>query len=188
MEGVVRTRVGYTGGTKDNPTYRSLGDHTETLEIEFDPERISYEELLGVFWAGHDPTSRPYSRQYMAAAFYADEAQKEIALESLRREGEKRGATIQTKILPLAKFHPAEDYHQKYYLRRHGGLMREFRAMYPQENDFTSSTAAARVNGFLAGYGSAQQLQKEIDSYGLSPEGRKKLLDVVGVSTPVKCK
>ena len=67
---MVRTRVGYTGGTDDSPTYERLGDHTESVEIEYDPSRLSYQELLDIFWASHTPTLEPYARQYMPAIFY----------------------------------------------------------------------------------------------------------------------
>jgi len=71
--GVVRTRVGYTGGSTKNPTYHSLGDHTETVQIDYDPTQISFEELLDVFWDSHRPTQRAWSRQYMAAVFFHNE-------------------------------------------------------------------------------------------------------------------
>ena len=56
-----RTRVGYSGGTRENPTYTALGDHTETLQIDFDPSVVSYRDLLAIFWAGHDPSAKPWS-------------------------------------------------------------------------------------------------------------------------------
>ena len=176
------------GGTKADPTYRDLGDHTETLEIEYDPRRISYEELLEVFWRNHNPLARPYSRQYMAAVFYQDEAQKQLAEESLKRERDGRGAAIFTKVVPDSKFYPAEDYHQKYYVACHPALLREFRAIYPKDKDFVASTAAARVNGFLAGHGTTDTLWLEIDSYGLSTAGKKMLLDIVGGVLRPQCR
>src|SRR4051812_14157562 len=63
--GVVRTRVGYTGGELPDPTYAKLGDHTETIQLDYDPARISYEELLQIFWTGHNPVKRVWGRQYM---------------------------------------------------------------------------------------------------------------------------
>lgn len=188
MPGVVRTRVGYAGGTKKDPTYRSLGDHTETVEMDYDPERISYQELLDIFWESHNPESRSWSRQYMAAVFYHDEEQKRLAEESRDRLAEKTRGEIRTSIQPYTGFYLAEDYHQKHSLRRFPELMEEFRAMYPSVEGLVSSTSAARVNGFLAGYGTCKALEGELDSLGLSDRGKGTLLEIVcGRKTTVTC-
>ena len=79
---MVRTRVGYAGGTKDNPTYHNLGSHSETIQIDYDPVQISYEELLRVFWDSHLPIFPPFSQQYKSAIFYHDENQQRLAEES----------------------------------------------------------------------------------------------------------
>ena len=178
IKGVVRTRVGYSGGTKKHPTYHDLGDHSETIQIDYDPTQITYEELLNVFWESHSPVSPAWSRQYMSAIFYHNEEQKRLALKTKKREEAKQG-TIYTKILPISEFYLAEDYHQRYTLRQWPEIMREFSAMYPNTEDFINSTAAARVNGYLAGYGSYSALQEEIDSLGLSEEAKQKLLKIV---------
>jgi len=172
---------------KANPTYRSLGDHTETLEIEYDMSRISYRELLDIFWHSHNPSSRPYSRQYMPAVFYRNEMQKKLSGDSLKVHKQRTG-TIYTKILPLIKFYPAEDYHQKYYLRHNRLFTQELHAIYPNEKIFAASTATARVNGFLAGKGNRELLVSEIDSYGLSDEAKMKLLAISGVDIKSYCK
>jgi methionine-S-sulfoxide reductase len=172
---VVRTRVGYAGGKKRNPTYHSLGDYTETLQLDYDPARISYEELLEIFWNSHSPTRRSWSKQYMAAVFYHDETQKQLALTSKAEQAAKYAAEITTEILPATDFYLAEDYHQKYMLRYTSELLDEYRAIYPDPQDFVNSTATARVNGYVGGYGELGQLQAELDSLGLSLEGRKRL-------------
>jgi len=173
---VVRTRVGYAGGQKQNPTYYNLGDHTETVEVDYDPGQTSYERLLAVFWATHNPCAGGGSRQYMSAVFYHNDAQKKLALETREHEEARRGTRIRTEVLPASMFCVAEDYHQKHFLRAEAGLMREFRAMYPDPKDFMNSTAAARVNGYLGGNGSKEMLRAEIDQLGLSPEARQTLL------------
>ena len=175
MDGVIRTRVGYAGGQKKDPTYHSLGDHSETIQIDYDPTRITYRELLSVFWQSHDPTSRAWSRQYMSAIFYHNETQRELALETRALEEKKRNKKIQTEILPLSNFYLAEDYHQKYQLRGQRDLMREFKAMYPREVDFVNSTAAARVNGYLGGYGSSEEIKATVEKLGLSNAGREQV-------------
>jgi peptide-methionine (S)-S-oxide reductase len=179
IKGVIRTRVGYSGGTRKNPTYHALGDHSESIQIDFDPGQLSYEALLDIFWRAHDPTSKSWSRQYRAALFFHGEEQKKAALESRDREAARLKAKIKTEILPAWEFYPAEDYHQKYYLQQDRLLMKEFHALYPSAGDLVNSTAAARVNGYLGGYGSGSALKEELDQLGLSEAGRKKLLDAV---------
>lgn len=169
---MVRTRVGYTGGRKANPTYHDLGDHTESMQVDYDPRVITYDQLLAIFWASHDPAQRAYSEQYKAAVFYANAAQHEAALASLR-EVERAGVKpVRTQILPLGEFYRAEDYHQKYYLTRRANLWREIEAYYGGDiRELTDSTLAARLNGYAGHFGSPAQLKAELESYGLSPEG-----------------
>lgn len=173
---MIRTRVGYAGGSKDNPTYYSLGDHTETIQIEYDPDRISYQELLDIFWNSHNAARPPFSVQYKSIIFYHDEAQKGLALGSKARLEEKRNETILTEIVPYSKFYLAEDYHQKYYLSNVPDLNKELTAIYPDGNDFVNSTAVARVNGYVGGNGDIEILRQEIDSYGLSATAKQRLL------------
>jgi peptide-methionine (S)-S-oxide reductase len=176
---VVRTRVGYAGGKKKDPTYQSLGDHTETIQIDYDPAVISYEGLLKIFWTSHDGSRAPWSAQYKSVIFCHDEEQKKLAAESLEREQAGRKRKIYTEVLPAGEFYRAEDYHQKYGLRHDAALMKEVRAMIPEEKGFVDSTLAARLNGFLGGEGTLKLLEEEIDRYGLSPTGRKRLLELV---------
>jgi peptide-methionine (S)-S-oxide reductase len=176
---VVRTRVGYSGGEKKNPTYHDLGDHSESIQIDYDPTQISYEKLLEIFWASHNPTQRSWSRQYKAAVFYHNEDQKRLAIETRDREAAKRKSAIATEILPATPFYRAESYHQKYRLRHDRDLMKEFNAIYPSDTDFVNSTAAARVNGYLDGYGTPETLKEELDGLGLSTAAGKRLEDVV---------
>lgn len=175
----MRTRVGYAGGTKKNPTYHSLGDHTETIQIDFDPERITFERLLNIFWASHDPTARAWSRQYKAVIFYHGEEQKNLAVATRDKLAGRIGATIHTEILPYEGFYSAEPYHQKYRLRSVRDIMAEFSAMYPLDEEFVNSTAAARVNGYLGGYGSVEVVKSEIADMGLSPDANRRLLEMV---------
>jgi peptide-methionine (S)-S-oxide reductase len=174
----VRTRVGYAGGTTADPTYRTIGDHTETLEIDFDPASISCRELLEIFWASHRPTSPPWSRQYASIIFWHDNQQR-IEAEASKREMERRVGPMHTEVTETPRFYPAEDYHQKYRLRNTPALYREFRGMYPSPTDFRDSKAAARVNGYLDGWGSPVELEREIAGYGLSTEGADALREAV---------
>lgn len=114
----------------------------------------------------------------MSAIFFHNDEQKRLALETRDHEATKLKDKIFTEVIPFAKFYPAEAYHQKYYLQQVPELMREFSARYPAVRDLVKSTAAARVNGYLGGYGSLEVLKKEIEDLGLSPEGAKTLLEL----------
>ncbi len=175
LEGVVRTRVGYCGGKLDRPTYHNLGDHTESIQLDYDPAKISYEKLLDLFWARHNPCAQSWSRQYASLVFVHDEEQKKAVEASRARVEKERGAAVKTEVLPYVKFWPAEDYHQKYELRGVDELEAELSARYPRGADFMNSPAAARLNGYIAGQGTKAQLEKEIARFGLSPRGQETL-------------
>ena len=129
-KGVKSTKVGYTGGQLPNPTYEEVctdrTGHAEAVEVEFDPEEISFEELLDVFWNNHNPTTLnrqgpDVGIQYRSAIFYHDDKQKEIAeksKQSLSKSG-KYDNPIVTEIVPAPTFYDAEEYHQKYF-KKHG--------------------------------------------------------------------
>lgn len=177
MEAVVRTRVGYAGGTTANPTYHNIGNHIEAVEIDFAPSRISYPELLDIFWRSHNPRQSPsWSRQYMDAVFYRSESQKQCVEQKCDRE-KLHGGEIYTLIQPLTDFYLAEDYNQKYYLRQEPELMKEF-----DRTQLIDSTVAATVNGYLGGFGSFSNLQGEIIDFGLSAAGCEKLEKIVSQS------
>ncbi|MGH9403081.1 MAG: peptide-methionine (S)-S-oxide reductase MsrA [Terriglobia bacterium] len=127
--GVASTRVGYTGGTLKNPTYQDVcADHTghaEAVEVTYDPARVSYEDLLKIFWENHDSTTLnrqgpDVGTQYRSAIFWHNPAQ-EAAAHASKERLEKSGAyrrPVVTEILPAAEFWPAEDYHQQYLEKR----------------------------------------------------------------------
>ncbi len=176
---MIRTRVGYAGGTKKNPTYRDLGDHTETVQIDYDPSRITYRQLLDVFWAGHEPSARSWSRQYAAIIFYHDAEQKRLAEETKSEVAAATGRPVQTEIVPYREFYLAEDYHQKHALRLNREFLDEMSKTYPDARDLIGSTAAARLNGYLGGEGTYENLLAELDDLGLSPSRKESLRTLV---------
>ena len=128
-----------------------------------------------LFWEEHDPTSRSWSPQYKAVVFAHDEEQKRLAEESRARIAKKLGKTVHTEVLPYGRFYAAEDYHQKYYLRGHRQILRQFQQYYPEAADLMNSTAAARVNGYIGGHGTAAAYKADIDRLGLSAAAREEL-------------
>lgn len=176
---MIRTRVGYAGGLKKNPTYSAMGDHTETVQVDYDPQVITFEQLLQIFWDSHRPTDRTWSRQYMNAVFYHDDRQRQLAEASKKALAEKSGFTVRSKVAPLRSFTLAEDYHQKYLLKGNKPLLNEMKRIYPRSQDLIDSTAAARLNGYLGRNGSTERLAREIDRLGLSEQGKAVLSGLV---------
>ena len=179
IEGVIRTRVGYAGGRMDNPDYGNIGDHTETVQVDYDPQRITYNQLLDSFWQNHKPTGRSWSRQYMNAVFYHDDRQRQLAMDSKTAVEKKIGSSVKSEVAPLRTFTIAEDYHQKYIIKQHHDLNAEMSRIYPLHRDFVDSTAVARLNGYASGHGSKDQFAYEIDNLGLTDAGKKTLTDMV---------
>ena len=179
---MIRTTVGYSGGTSANPDYARIGDHSEVILIEFDPQVVTYAELLAVFWNLHDPTAEPWSRQYRNAIFYLNESQQQQAEQSYALQTQHSSAHIRTVLEPAGAFYPAEDYHQKYLLQQSSRLFSEFRAIYPEAADFAASTAAARVNGYLGCNGDPLMLQHQIEDFGLSRAVQEQLIKEVADS------
>ena len=126
VKGVSLVVSGYAGGSVDNPSYQAVCSgttgHAEVMQITFDPDVISYDNILYIFWRMHDPTTpnrqaADVGTQYRSIIFYHDETQQEIA-EHSRKQADASGLwdnAIVTEVVPLTRFYPAEDYHQNYY-------------------------------------------------------------------------
>lgn len=133
VRGVTEIMSGYSGGTKDNPTYESVSEggtsHAEAIQLTYDPKIISYKHLLDIFWAMHDPTTlnrqgADVGAQYRSSIFYHSPEQKKEAEES-KAEMEKSdnlSGSIVTEIVPFTKFYKAEEYHQNYYENNQGAM------------------------------------------------------------------
>jgi len=129
VPGVVSTEVGYTGGHTENPTYEEVctdkTGHAEAVRLEFDPEKISYEQLLEIFWSIHDPTTlnrqgEDVGTQYRSAIFFHTPEQQALAEASKQRlaQSGRFKAPIVTEIVPAGPFYRAEEYHQRYLEKR----------------------------------------------------------------------
>ncbi|GAB4563397.1 MAG: hypothetical protein Tsb0017_22530 [Geothermobacteraceae bacterium] len=147
--------------------------------MRFDPRRLSYRHLLAVFWQSHNPEAKPYLRQYRNVVFTVNEEQRREA-EAFRDAWQRStGKQAQTAIEPAGTFTPAEDYHQKYYLRRVDSLWYALKRLYPDEQALVASSLAARFNGYLGCYAEPGSLEKDVDLLGLSPEGKSELLETL---------
>jgi peptide-methionine (S)-S-oxide reductase len=126
VPGVLDVQVGYSGGHTENPTYEDVCSHTtghaEVAQVSFDPEQVTYEQLLEVFWAMHDPTQvdrqgPDVGDQYRSAIFTHDDEQRAVAEASKAKAQVRFDDPIATSIEPMGAFYPAEDYHQEYYTK-----------------------------------------------------------------------
>jgi peptide-methionine (S)-S-oxide reductase len=137
VDGVVETAVGYTGGTTAKPSYEEVCSgrtgHAEAVQLQFDPERISYDQLLDLFWSLHDPTTLnrqgpDVGTQYRSAIFVHDAEQEAAATASKARlqEAARSRRPIVTEIVPAGPFYRAEDYHQQYFEKSLSRLGRRF--------------------------------------------------------------
>ena len=127
VEGVLDTAVGYTGGSTQDPTYKEVcgGDtgHAEAVQVSFDPDKVSYEHLVELFWQIHDPTTLnrqgpDIGTQYRSAVFTHSPEQEAAATTSKEQQQSRHGGRIVTEIVPAATFYRAEDYHQQYFEKR----------------------------------------------------------------------
>jgi len=130
VKGVVSTRVGYTGGRLENPTYKDVCSdrtgHAEAIEVDYDSTVVSYDDLLSVFWDIHDPTTvnrqgPDVGSQYRSVIFYHSPDQRAAAIaskERLQATDRYRHQKIVTEVVPATIFYPAEDYHQRYFEKR----------------------------------------------------------------------
>jgi len=131
IEGVVATRVGYTGGTLNDPTYEQVCSgttgHAEAVQVWFDPQVVSYGELLDTFWSIHDPTTRDrqgwdFGSQYRSAIFFHDAEQERLAIASRDEHQRSPARPIVTEIVAESAFYDAEEYHQLYFENRGGAF------------------------------------------------------------------
>ena len=152
---MAKTEVGFSEGA-------------EVVQLQFDPTVISYEALLEFFWASHDPTARN-SRLYQNGVFTHNPQQVRLALQS-KKALEKRLKRSVHSSIESANFSPARDSEQKYFLRQNSRLWSELSRVFPNPKALANSAVAAKVNGYLAGYGDQEQFQRYRNQLGLSQE------------------
>ncbi|XP_022133207.1 peptide methionine sulfoxide reductase A5 [Momordica charantia] len=167
LDGVFRTTVGYAGGSKLNPEYRSLGDHAESVRVEYDPKVTSFRKLLEVFWSSHDSRQvfgqgPDVGNQYRSIIFTNDTEESRLAAVSKEKEQLKsRGSAVTTQIQELGAFYPAEAEHQKFELKRNPFFL-QLMGNLPEE-ELEMSTLAAKMNGYAADL-CPPKIQKQIDA------------------------
>jgi len=166
LPGVITSKVGYTGGSSKKPTYRNMGDHTETVEVTFDPSIIPYHELLKFFWKNHNPFTKGRP-QYMSAIFCHGQHQLDEALASKQDLQKHHVQPISTKIMLAEEFYDAEDYHQKYLLRQHPKLLKSLKL---SDSSVIKSYAAAKINAFINNDSTRDHLEEVCKELGLKDD------------------
>ena len=151
VDGVVRTRVGYAGGTEPDPTYHSLSDHTETIQVDYDPEGCSYRDLLEIVFRSHNPRTTMEKVQYQNIVFTDSEAQRETLGAFLEERG-LNPDSLGTRFEALERFYPAEAYHQKYNLKSKRWVTNAFQEAGYSPEDVRESPAAAVLNAHVSGH------------------------------------
>ena len=139
-----------------------MGDHTETVDIDYDPNTTSYENLLKLFWKHHDPTTRA-KRQYMSAIFFHDSEQEELAKKTMKDAAMNGARKITTVIAPAEEFYDAENYHQKFMLQQHTALMTSVGI-----GNIVRSHVCARLNGYVNGNGKVSDFEQEWEKLGIN--------------------
>lgn len=167
IDGVVRTTAGYAGGSKPNPEYRSLGNHAECVQIEYDPMKISFRQLLEVFWTSHDPRQvfgqgPDVGNQYRSIIFTNGSDESRLAAVSKEREQTRlKSSVVTTQIQSLGTFHPAEPEHQKFELKRNMFLLQLIGNL--PEEELERSSLAPKLNGYAAQL-CPPRIQRHIDA------------------------
>lgn len=151
-----------------------MGDHTESVEIHYDPKETDYRTLLKMFWENHDSTAC-HSRQYMSGIFYHNKEQERLAQQTKEEHQKTLAKKIVTRIVKAETFYDAEDYHQKYLLRQKGSLLNQLGL---SEEEIKNSHVCTRLNGYCGGYGKTDDLEKEIESFGLSESGKELIRNI----------
>lgn len=181
LDGVLRTRVGYSGGRSTNPTYKSSDQHTEVVEIDYDPTQISYEDLVEIFFAKHNETLKPYDVRVKSLIFYRNDEQKRVAeriLERIRSEAPE-DEYVYTELKSFEVLYLAEDEHQNRSLKLEPSIYNEIKQMYETEENILNSILAAKLNGYIYGYGSPEGALELLEKSGLSEPSRLRLLEVI---------
>jgi len=186
--GIGRTRVGYCGGKSKDPTYYNMKDHTESMQIEYDPNVITFEDLFALFTSIHNPCHVSWSVQYASIFFYNDEKEKKYAEHQFELIEKEKNKKTQTLIKPLTTFTVAEDYHQKYYFRSNPKLVKLFQL---NDQEIRDSTLILRLNGlcFMDGRGKKKFEENDKSSkikeyFGVDEvdENLKQALQVLNIS------
>jgi len=181
MDGVLRTRVGYSGGKSSNPSYKVVDLHSEVVEIDYDPDVISYAELIDIFFNAHNETLRPYDQRVKSLIFYRNEVEYEIAktkIDAIRKNTDKN-ESVYTELKAFEILYLAEPEHQNRSLKLEPSLYSELKQIFKTEDKILFSILASKLNGYIYGYGTLEEAQTLLESSGLSEASKQRVFDVI---------
>ncbi|WP_411344704.1 peptide-methionine (S)-S-oxide reductase [Paenibacillus sp. WLX1005] len=164
LEGIVHTCTGYAGGTTAHPVYRQMGDHSETIQLDYRPDVLPLETLLQLFWERHRPegiNTYKDSRQYRSIILYDQPFQLDI-IQHLQNEQQARQST---EVQLCTAFYPAEERHQKYYLQRRPDVLAALESLFTSREQALQSLLAARLNGWSREALTATDIIAELDHW-----------------------
>lgn len=181
MDGVLRTRVGYSGGRSTNPSYKVVDLHTEVVEIDYDPDVISYEDLIDVFFSAHNETLRPYDQRVKSLIFYRNDEEYEIAKTKLDaiRQATPEEESVYTELKAFEVFYLAEPEHQNRSLKLETSLYKELKQIFETEEDMLLSILVSKLNGYIYGYGDMEGATELLDKSGLSEASKNRVIEVI---------
>lgn len=165
-----------------------MGDHTEAIQVEFDPKKITFKQILDVITAEHNPHARVRGTQYKSVLWTHGEAQAKAAAAWVAALEKKNKKQVTTEVRPAERFWIAEDYHQKYYLRGRDRLVQALFGARLDDEAFRNSTLAARVNGWLTGGGTAEEIEREVKALGLGDKQKQALKEALGKRAAAICR
>lgn len=168
LDGVRHTLVGFVGGATPQPTHAAIGDHIEAVRVVFDPDRVTYPDLLTAFWAAHNPSVTTAKRRYRHALFPQTDLRAEQAAETT-------GPGENVWVCPDASFYAAAPRHQNYKLRQHERLAAPFLDRAPTDDAFACSAAATLANAYVAGHRPLDRLDDDRDRLALPPDALDRL-------------
>lgn len=178
VDGVIRTRVGYTGGKSTMPSYDDLGNHIEVIEVDYNPAVITYEGLVKAYFEYYDATVRPYSQRVKSVVFYRTNKEKRIASNIKAQVSKQVNQALFTEIDPVDVFYLAESEHQLSYLKKETSLYGEITQIFPDEELQLLSVLASKLNGIIAGFGSEEQVLLVLKDSGLSTASMNRVKEI----------
>lgn len=181
MDGVLRTRVGYSGGKSPNPSYEVVDLHTEVVEIDYDPEVISYGELIDIFFSSHNETLRPYDQRVKSLIFYRNDEEYGVAKSKLDaiRAKTPDDESVYTELKSFEIFYLAEPEHQNRSLKLETSLYHELEDIFGSDDQMLLSILVSKLNGYIYGYGTLEGALELLDLSGLSEQSKARVIEVI---------